>query len=436
MREVPDRDENDPTLVDLSRFERLRLHDLPRELGDADLDTAHRCDTTSPCTFRFVIEKKATAELLRVHLASDGEHSGVGGPVELSVSGPSGEHTLSGTMASDFVHVRHSVELVPGTYSVTVAAREVRPSAPLVVRDFVWFGRGPDVEDLALDPRAMVVATDGPFYSSGPEYSVLAAEARAIELDDQLRPRFRFFGSEVFAVEGSHFALVRRDGTVKCPGAFHDYRQRYFVLDTRSGLLAFWHEASTPSLYLRKDRAVIRSETWDPAGEGILWNDLDLSGEEVADSTQIVADRLLASEDRSAGWERLAPARPEACGQASAEQVASFGRLVPESTQADLSGQLLACRVSEKVSFVTHSDVCWDEVNALVLQNGQKQERLDLDGLPSAVEVRKVHGRFLVFTWQADRGRIFEVTASGGLVLRFDDTAFGTRAAESCRCSA
>jgi hypothetical protein len=443
-----------PALSKLGRLGQLRLYDAPTQLVDGDLATGVPCTGQSQeCSVHFRISKTARVEVLRMYFGSTGadafepnseqvnainninsgtKHSDSVAEVSVELHASSIDRTLKAQVAQDFLHWNEVVELPPGDVYLKIKSR-----SPISINDLALFSSSGERIDVAWKPETMLVRAMGPFYRQGPEFSMLSTLAFAEEVQPDLRAIRRFPASEVIPLEGTEYALVRRDGAVSCPGAFHNYEQSYLVLDRRSGLLAFWQNSITAALFQKGSRLLSRSYSVATDEENELelnvLSDAVLSKQRASKPSSSVTNDSLETR----GFRQLPSDMPRDCRAVTAKEGAAYAAVTPAAAETDLGKAVLSCPLGGEGRLLVYTDPCWEEVGGIVTWTGGVPRRLTIADGASSIQLRRgPNDQWLVAVWRQDGGQVFRIEADGTSHLLFANAVFGTRQVESCRCSA
>ena len=440
-----------PPLSTLGRLGQLRLYDAPTQIIDGDLATGVSCTgQNQECSVHFRLSKAARVEVLRMYFERTGvdafkpnstqanatnsstQNSASVAEVIVEVHASSVDRTFTAQLAQDFLHWNEVVELPPGDVHLKIKSR-----SPISINDFALFSSSGERVNVAWKPEAMLVRAMGPFYRQGPDFSMISTLAFAEELQSDLRAIRRFPASEVIPLEGTEYALVRRDGTVSCPGAFHNYEQGYVILDRRSGLLAFWQNSITASLFQK--------------GATLLSRSYSVSTDEEAEfELNALSQRVLSKKSpnkrpsgvnldslENRGFRQLPPEMTRECRPVTPEEGAAYAFVTPAAAETDLGKAVLSCPLGGQGRLLVYTDPCWEEVGGIVTWIDGTPRRLTIADGSSSVQLRRgPNEQWLVGIWRQDAGQVFRIEANGDTHLLFANAVFGTRQVESCRCSA
>jgi hypothetical protein len=384
---------------------------------------------------------RAEADVLPATRTQAGESKGGGESepfeevtVQLRASGK--ERTFTAQVTNDFVHWNESIELPAGEVSLKIERRAKGCTASMLIYDLALFASSGEMVSVAWKPHQMLVRSSGPFYRQGPDFSMLSALAFAEELQPDLRVIRRFPASEVIPIEGTEYALVRRDGAVTCPGAFHNYNQSYVVLDRRTGLLAFWQNTITASLNQKGTR--VRSRSYSVAEDDESEVELELLPKRVS-SSRITAPASVKGEqtERAKGWRQLPAEMAPECRVVTAAEGAAYESVTPAAAETKLGRVVQSCPLGGEGRLIVYTDPCWEEVSGVVTWIGETARRLAVADGASSIQLRRgPKGEWLLAIWRQDAGQVFRIDANGVVHAMFTNAVFGTRQVESCRCSA
>jgi len=445
-----------PPLSALGRLGQVRLHDAPTQMVDGDLATGTTClGRARDCVVTFRLAKPAKVEVIRLSVgpkgsnALDANQAQVGtasvdmgsavatNDVRIQLRASNVTRTFDATTSEDFIHWNEALLLPAGEVTVTIEWRgESQPQVPFIY-ELSLFASSGDILPTAWNPTAMVIRAGGPFYRNGPDFSTLSTLAFAEELRTDLSTIRRFAASEVIDVGGTAYALVRRDGVVTCPGAYHSYKQTYLVLERRTGLLAAWQDTETASLFKRGHQVRSRAYSVASGDETVL--ELSLSARGVT-SSKVVAtpsSPLLTETAAADGWQGLPREFERECRPVSKAEGAAYASVTPAAATVELGRSIASCPLRGGGRLLIYTDTCWEEISAVVAWVDGKARRLsETDGASSLQLRRAPNGQWLLSVWRDDRGHIYRIEPNGKASLLFEHAAFGTRQVESCRCSA
>jgi hypothetical protein len=440
-----------PPLSVLGRLGQLRLYDAPTQLIDGDLATGLACTgQTLECSVHFRLSKAARVEVFRIYVERTGvdafvpnstqenatnsgnQKSASVAEVSVELHAPLVDRILTARVAQDFLHWNEVVELPQGDVHLKIKSR-----SPISINDLALFSSSGEWVNVAWKPESMLVRAMGPFYREGPEFSMISTLAFAEELQSDLRVIRRFPASEVIPLEGTEYALVRRDGAVSCPGAFHNYEQSYVVLDRSSGLLAFWQNSITTSLFQKGSRLLSRSYSVATDEETEL--ELKVLSQRVLSKKSPNKPPSGANQDslEKRGFRQLPSDMPRDCRAVTAKEGAAYAAVTPAAAETDLGKAVLSCPLGGEGRLLVYTDPCWEEVGGIVTWTGGVPRRLTIADGASSIQLRRgPNDQWLVAVWRQDAGQIFRIDANGDTHLLFANAIFGTRQVESCRCSA
>jgi hypothetical protein len=440
-----------PPLSTLGRLGQLRLYDAPTQLIDGDLATGVACTgQTQECSVHFRLSKAARVEVLRIYFERTGvdvsdpnsihgnatnsgtQNSAFVAEISVELHASFVDRTLTARVAQDFLHWNEVVELTPGDVHLKIKSR-----SPISINDLALFSSSGERVNVAWKPEAMLVRAMGPFYRQGPDFSMISTLAFAEELQSDLRAIRRFPASEVIPLEGTEYALVRRDGAVSCPGAFHNYEQGYVILDRRSGLLAFWQNSITASLFQKG--ATLLSRSYSVATDEEAEFELSALPQRVLSKKTSNRSPSGANLDslENKGFRSIPLDMTRECRPVTPEEGAAYAFVTPAAAETDLGKAVLSCPLGGKGRLLVYTDPCWEEVGGIVTWIDGTPRRLTIADGASSVQLRRgPNEQWLVGIWRQDAGQVFRVDANGSTHLLFANAVFGTRQVESCRCSA
>jgi hypothetical protein len=245
--------------------------------------------------------------------------------------------------------------------------------------------------------------------------------------------------SEVTAIPATPYAVVRRTANVSCPGAIHHYQTRYYLLDTRSSLLAYWHSSSTARLAFNEQRRELRSNSYDPVeGANVVYS-LTLTAKGLRNPKSGVA-RVAPSNEEVQGeqWLDLSEPREPRCRPATTEDVQRLAAAT-SPTEPLVPDYIQRCELSEQQHLLIDSMSCQYDPhgNAAIVVDAKSGALVaKLNGSFYAYRVRRIAGQWLLGAEQDDSSQLFRIMPNGTFKLLWVHAGFGVGEASTCRCSA
>lgn len=426
-----------PTVDALDRHRLLKLESAEPSLTDGDLLTAWNCNGASPCRVDMKLSAAAHLSFLRLFvpgMAAKGKAAPVT-KLRLVAGELSREFSLKAT--GDFLHFPADIVLAPGTVSLELVSEEGQPAVAL--SEVAFFGDDGPTKVANWRAGAMVVRAQSQFWKSQPQARASSPTVWADELDQTLTPHRRMRASEVIAVPSTPYAVVRRTHHVSCPGATHHYQSRFYLLDTRSSLLAYWHSSSTARLAFNEQRRELRSSSYDPAkGENIVYS-LTLTTKGLRDPKSGVPRVAQTNEEGQGGpWLELSDPREPKCRLATAEDVQRLAAATAP-TEPLVPDYIQRCELSEQQHLLIDNMSCQygPQGNAAIVVDAKSGALIaKLSGSFYAYQVRRISGQWLLGAEQEDTSQLFRIMPNGTFKLLWANAGFGVGQASTCLCSA
>jgi hypothetical protein len=337
----------------------------------------------------------------------------------------------------EFLHLPLDVELPPGTITLELIAQGQQPAPAL--SEIAFFGVAGPIKTANWRADSMVVRAQSHFWTSQPNGGANSATIGVDELDQTLTPHRRLRASEVIAIPSTPYAIVRRTPQVSCPGAVHYYQTQYFLLDTRSSLLAYWHQSALGQLSFDEKRRELRNASYDAAkGDNVVYSvTLTATGLKNPNSN---VPRVVQPDEAVQGksWLDLGQPREPKCHPATAEDVQRL-TVATARTEPLAPEYIVRCELSERLHLLVDNTSCQYEPqgNAAVVVDAKSGTLVGkLSGSFYAYRARRIAGRWFLGAEEDDSSQLFYILPNGTFKRLWANAGFAVGEASTCRCSA